>query len=81
MEKVKAFLPQIGRQTGQKLNVTPPPPPKKVPSLGQKKSYSKWYNQNGQHSNELTCRLTKGETITRVNGNVSFFAGKRLQNF
>ena len=24
---------------------------------------------------------TKGETITRVNGNVSFFAGKRLQNF
>ena len=25
--------------------------------------------------------LTKGETITRVNGNVSFTAGKRLQNF
>ena len=24
--------------------------------------------------------LDKGETITRVNGNVSFFAGKRLQN-
>ena len=24
---------------------------------------------------------TKGETITRVNGNVSCFAGKRLQNF
>ena len=24
---------------------------------------------------------TKGETITRVNGNVSFTAGKRLQNF
>ena len=23
----------------------------------------------------------KGETITRVNGNVSCFAGKRLQNF
>ena len=23
----------------------------------------------------------KGETITRVNGNVSFFAGKHLQNF
>ena len=23
----------------------------------------------------------KGETITRVNGNVSFFADKRLQNF
>ena len=23
----------------------------------------------------------KGEMITRVNGNVSFFAGKRLQNF
>ena len=23
----------------------------------------------------------KGETITRVNGNVSFTAGKRLQNF
>ena len=22
----------------------------------------------------------KGETITRVNGNVSFFAGKRLEN-
>ena len=27
------------------------------------------------------CIKTKGETITRVNGNVSFFAGKRLQNF
>ena len=25
--------------------------------------------------------LIKGETITHVNGNVSFFAGKRLQNF
>ena len=24
---------------------------------------------------------SKGETITRVNGNVSFFACKRLQNF
>ena len=24
---------------------------------------------------------SKGETITRVNGDVSFFAGKRLQNF
>ena len=27
-----------------------------------------------------SCDMTKGETITRVNGNVSFFAGKRLQN-
>ena len=26
------------------------------------------------------CPVAKGETITRVNGNVSFFAGKRLQN-
>ena len=25
--------------------------------------------------------IDKGETITRVNGNVSFFTGKRLQNF
>ena len=25
--------------------------------------------------------VAEGETITRVNGNVSFFAGKRLQNF
>ena len=25
--------------------------------------------------------VSKGETITRVNGNVSFFAGKCLQNF
>ena len=25
--------------------------------------------------------IYKGETITRVNGNVSFTAGKRLQNF
>ena len=25
--------------------------------------------------------MFKGETITRVNGNVSFFAGKLIQNF
>ena len=25
--------------------------------------------------------MNKGETVTRVNGDVSFFAGKRLQNF
>ena len=25
--------------------------------------------------------VTKGETVTRVNGNVSFSAGKRLQSF
>ena len=30
---------------------------------------------------QKTLVITKGETITRVNGNVSFFAGKRLQNF
>ena len=29
----------------------------------------------------VMCVNTKGETITRVNGNVSFTAGKRLQNF
>ena len=29
--------------------------------------------------NEIKGVLTKGETITRGNGNVSFFAGKRLQ--
>ena len=27
------------------------------------------------------CQTVKGETITRVNGNVLFFAGKCLQNF
>ena len=29
----------------------------------------------------MWCVPCKGETITRVNGNVSFFASKRLQNF
>ena len=29
----------------------------------------------------VVCLAIKGETITRVNGNVSFIAGKRLQNF
>ena len=28
-----------------------------------------------------TLMRSKGETITRVNGDVSFFAGKRLQIF
>ena len=46
-------------------------------------------------SEEISCRSmmllkilktshtlsSKGETITHVNGDVSFFAGKRLQNF
>ena len=29
----------------------------------------------------MALHMFKGETITRVNGNVSFTAGKRLQNF
>ena len=31
--------------------------------------------------NIVNCDVNKGETITRVNGNVSFFADKCLQNF
>ena len=31
--------------------------------------------------NRFNIFVDKGETITRVNGNVSFTAGKRLQNF
>ena len=34
----------------------------------------------GKSRKSSTCwYIIKGETITRVNGNVSFFAGKRLQ--
>ena len=41
---------------------------------------SAWQNEES-HRNRRTILTTKGETITHVNDNVSFFAGKRLENF
>ena len=36
---------------------------------------------SGSNYDKFWLVMNKGETITRVNGNVLFFAGKRLQNF
>ena len=42
---------------------------------------SKWSIINILNSSyNYTGVISKGETITRANGNVLFFAGKRLQN-
>ena len=44
--------------------------------------YKFTYNSTSPGDYMITIRYAgKGKTITRVNGNVSFFAGKCLQNF
>ena len=68
----------------ERLQQPPPPPPRfKI-----KKNLDPVRGQRADIKTRSTFKiripfgiLTKGETITRVNGNVSFTAGKRLQNF